>query len=122
VYQNGQILCCTTDEPFTLYDINDNGFIVGLDPYSGWSYLAQVGGVAPNTYANIHLTFTDPTFDPFYGRFTRVDDQNRILAELGRQEYMLAPIPEPGSIILFVTLLVGCVVAKRAGFLSRPSR
>ena len=36
VFRNGEVLCCSVDMPFSLNDINQNGFMVGYNP--GMSY------------------------------------------------------------------------------------
>jgi hypothetical protein len=109
VYHAGSLLCCTEDEPFFLSDINDQDLVVGFGFDKGFGPLLAL---ATDAEANIPLTFIGPMygFSPsapvtFY---SAIDDQDRILAKMRGQDFILSPTPEPATVSLPITILVGC--------------
>jgi hypothetical protein len=107
VYYQGQLLCCTTDDPFTLSDINDNDLIVG---HYFEALLANGAGV-PLPFPQIDPTLSFLVSGP--GRFTAIDDQNRILEDFQGQQYMLQPVPEPSSAGLLCVAIIACAVSAK---------
>jgi hypothetical protein len=123
IYHAGKVVCCLTDEPFTLYDINDQNVVVGYDPYlcfldcNGSQSPPFLEWLAPsgNPFL-LTLTFTDPRFDPSAGfapTYTAIDNQDRILLRTGEGQFLLQPTPEPTSVVLLVTVLVACGILTR---------
>ena len=67
VYHSGTLVCCTLDDPFQFYGINDNDIVIGFNGYGCYDFAAPLlpipGGHRGNYCGGPN--FTDPTFDPF---------------------------------------------------------
>jgi hypothetical protein len=127
VYHNGVLHCCTTDHPFRITDINDNGLMIGILPQAprqlGTPYYPSGGmpfgfiGFAPTSRAeprHIAQIIFDPRIDPQSPlRFIGIDNNNNVLGGVGTglypsgQMFELTPTPEPESVVLFATVLAG---------------
>ena len=108
IFRNGQVLCCVDDAPFQLKDINSNGYMVGIDPQSfiGGSLFAPVLNSAVMTPERIPILISNGTLSPF-AAFTGIDDGGRIFGQDSGQNFVLTPVPEPGSAVLLLTVLAG---------------
>ncbi len=110
VYRHDTILCCTTDEPFFLYGINDNDLIVGMDPYNGAmsGFLASARMLDADRNPIPLNIIPDPRVGAaldFYS-FVAIDNQNDILAQprfTGTQSYILHPVVQHRYSLMSVT-------------------
>lgn len=113
VFDAGKVVCCTLDSPFTLTDINDNGFVVGANAVGPFGFVAFCCGPFSGQVP-LSISFTTPL--PLFTTFTAIDDNNNIAAtdfRLG-QRYDLFETPEPSSIVLFSALAaVAALQARR---------
>jgi len=126
LYRNGQLSCCFLDFPFRFTGINNQDVIIGWNPDFG-PFVASAGSGGDEDVNEEHLTFTDPSFDPyavdpFASFFYAIDDQNRILADVNGQQYMLLPTPEPASVLLLVAGLIFMGLVFRSRVRKRTAR
>lgn len=114
LWQGGDMICCTIDEPYTIADGNDFGLFVGYDVYncsaSGspipGAFLGEADGntclgAVPFALSEEAQAVLDPylAYDPISHplRFVAIDNENRILATSGSTWFALTPVPEPAS-------------------------
>lgn len=110
VFHQGQVVCCSIDEPFRLSDINDNNYIVGFNPGGPPGLLLYAPSLQPGSMTPINYSVSlDPrvTASAFasVSTFTAIDNNNRILGSIrfGGPDFVITPTPEPTSMALFVT-------------------
>ena len=116
VFDKGQLLCCTTDRPFRLADINDNGLVVGGFPSGlGNPDVGLVADCCGNLTAQVPLSITFTTPAPIFYFFTAIDDNNNIAALGANQQYDLLESPEPSSILLLAGVAAVVTVVARSG-------
>jgi hypothetical protein len=120
VFDRGQVICCTVDDPFFLADINDNGFVVGQRPvqFPSSGFVADCCSGLLSGQVPLALTFTSRP--PFFVSFSAIDSADDISAfGFGGQRYDLLAAPEPNSMTLLAGVLIvtGFVVGQRG----RPS-
>jgi hypothetical protein len=123
VFEGGSITCCTIDEPYRFFDINNNDLIVGGSPDEGSSgllspaFLAQggCGGEACEIPFNLtptaaaYFSSSYPFGLPSDFAFVAIDNRNRILTSTGIQ---LDPLPEPLTLSIFGAGLIGASVIR----------
>ncbi len=104
VYHAGALMCCTLSGPFQIRDINDNGLVLGFTPLGGW-FVDELADLHAD-YQPESPRFTDGFRPGINEVFSAIDDQNRILLTQPGQNYVLTPVPEPGSLGLVILGLV----------------
>jgi hypothetical protein len=122
VYRYGRIVCCTTDIPFALNDINEKGLMAGMAGFGEPAlFQAPSGSPAPGLFFDQAIPFQilNPQFSVFEMQFIGIDNLNRVFGtrfdptgqDPGGQTFVLdqvvPPVPEPSSIVLLATMLVG---------------
>jgi hypothetical protein len=126
IYHAGQILFSGADEPFRLYDINDQNVIVGSilgapGPDGGFGLVDDPPFIAvgtPSGLMRVALAYIDPAFATAlhgpWASFTAIDNHDNILLNGPyQQQFMLQPTPEPASIVFLATVLLGCSILTR---------
>ncbi len=117
VFKNGKLGCCYNDNPWTVFDINDFGVMVAGVDYD------PIISSTPNgeSLADIPYTILPLPGDLYVlpDLFYAIDNHNRILANIdilkssynGERVYkglaILTPVPEPSSVILLASFLIG---------------
>jgi hypothetical protein len=119
VYHAGSILCSVDGLGGGLNMINDNnvlvGYGLGFAPNDGGIVSVLGSGGCP--FTQLHI-LPDPQAGLPFGSFVdyeAINNGNQILARVygSRQEYfVLDPVPEPISTLLFVTVLAAVAVLK----------
>jgi hypothetical protein len=114
VFKDGELLCCFTDEPFRINDINSKGVVVGHNFYDTGPYIAK----APFA-ENGDLPEVDPDGIPisFYWNLEAIDDSGNILAycyfSSCEGEYFELRVNEPGTLSLFLAAFLGLFLWRR---------
>src|SRR5713101_4378164 len=97
LYREGELLCCTTDEPFFLSAINDNNILVGGFATAPGPFIAYAGFDADKRKIPLNI-IPDPRVPLnnwlLYG-YTAIDSHNNILAKGPGQTFVLDPVFHP---------------------------
>ena len=128
VYHAGTICCLVNGNQGLLMGINDNNIIVGEDSLSNQQWVGNFGGVVWDcgdgrcTGETLHI-LPDPKAGIPMGEhvyYAAINNENQIFAEADPgngqlQDFVLDPVPEPASALLFVTVLAAIVALKNRG-------
>jgi hypothetical protein len=118
VFRGGKIVCCTLDDPFALLDMNIKGVMAGTDEF-GLPALFRLPSATPTGQpALLAFQVLNRQFTLFGTHFLGVDNLNRVFGSTAAgQAFVLDPtvpaVPEPGSIVLLATALLGVAVLCR---------
>jgi len=103
IYHDGQIICCGTDIPFVIFQINNNDLLIGYNIYGNGPFLAEAG---PNVDAPLPYPIVHGVQIGFDWTFSELDEENNILAiDPYGNRYELRVADEPGSLSLLVVWL-----------------